>query len=276
MSIEFNAAAAELEGLQEEVALLNGIRSFTGGRVKEGSWSNILAKAIKLGVALPLKYTHSLSSLRNLYVWAVECQDTEMIRWSTLQIIQVLGRPVLERISNDLKASRNAPNLEKSPRQQFHEVYNRLTEEKVSALLTRLDVESFWHKQLRRFVHANQACSKLLRKNLMSTDLNPLSETLRTSLILEYGPERITQDRSLTPRAIVEEAKVSPYVVVPCLFDAFGIGTRRNWKVILESEFLYKGWFRKGVRVEPEVVEMLLKMYDAPENVIEDFVKKWK
>jgi hypothetical protein len=271
MSIEFNAAVAELEAVHEEHALLSGIRSFTSGQVKEGYRPDILAKAIKLGVALPLKYTHSFRSLRNLYVWAVESQDTEIIRWTTHHIIQVLGRTAMDGIAENLKATKKIPSLEKSPRQIFHEVYKKLNEEDVRVLRQRLDPDSFWYKQLGRFVHANQAGARLLGRDLHAMEHTSLGQTLSTAMKLEY--QRIPLG-DLSPRAIVEKAKISPYVIVPSLFDAFG-GVR-NWKTILESELLYKGMFRKEVVVEPEVVEMLLKLGSAADDVIEEFVKKWK
>ena len=256
----------QLEGLVKEYELIRGISDLVNGNVHLGTRPEIIAKAVRDGYTIPLKYTHSFQSLRSLYIWAVQNRDTEMIEWSTHQITSVLGAKSLVAIREASKKCGVSQRTTNVLRRDFLSLYQVARARDIDAFLHAMPEGSFWKRQLNRIAKANQRRCQMTGTDFPSTELLPLSTTL------EIAFQR--QEMGANPASLIDEAKVSGFVVAPALVNAHR--PRMNWNAILRNSCLTRGiaMFKKII-VPIEVLEKLLEASGAPESAIAELQKRF-
>ena len=265
MSQNIELQDVQLQGLLKEYELISGIADLVNGKILLGRSPELVAKAVRDGFAIPLKYTQSFQSLSAVYAWAVQNGDTEMIQWATNQIISVLGLKTMVEIREGVKKVGKAPRLQKTVRQDFVDVYAHMHGGELDMFIQQMP-DGFWKRQLNRMAKANQTRCQLTGASFPTCDLQPLSATLQVAFQ--------KQDFGAKPAEIIDQAKVSGFVVAPALVEAHR--ARMYWAGILRNPCLTKGiaMFKKTV-VPADVLEKLLQMSGAPESVLDEARKKF-
>lgn len=270
------AQARQLEAeraiLLKEKDILVDLVKIVNGEVQPGEKPEVITRAVRMGYPIPLKYTQSWSSLKAIYLWAIKAQDSEMIEWSTKQIISAYGPASILPLQEDARKINKSAQLDQTPREEFLRTYRTMNGGDLSAFIrkhSKSDTDSFWIKQLKRLNTTNQTRCSILGKPFATEPILPHSATIRASIELE---DTMTRDQAkLKPMKIISESNVAGYVTVPMLIDVHH--RFMNWEAIVNHPILAKK-FIVGRVVPDEVIVALLKYYRAPEAVWRQFCKQ--
>jgi hypothetical protein len=258
-----------LRELQDEAALRRDIRTITEGRLPIGEKPEVVAHAIRRLYPIPLKYTQSQMGLKALYNWAICHRDTQMIRWTTSQVIQVLGQRALDEFRKDVQGRQNIPDISTTARQDFLASYRTLRPRALNELIQRTP-DGFWRKQLDRIAKANATrVTELIGDGnyLDWPELLPFAETMKFAIRLDH--ERPGRG---VAAAIASKLSMSPYVIFPCLVEVHSPLMDRQ--MIHASPLLRSGLLKK-LAVPASVLITALKMKNAPENLIQELTAKY-
>jgi hypothetical protein len=266
---EVLALRAQLQELQDEVALRRDIKPIIEGKLPIGDKPGVVAHAIRKLYPIPLKYTQSHMGLKALYNWSICNRDTQMIRWTTNQVIQVLGMRALEQFRRDIQEKQSIPDISTTPRQDFLDSYRTLRPPGLDKLISQTP-DGFWLKQLKRIGNAN--CIRVTRligepNYLGWPELLPLYETMKLAVRLDHD-----RPGSGIASAIASELNLSPYVALPCLVEIHS--PLMDWQMIYASDLLRRGLFKK-LGVPGSVLVTALKLKNAPEALIQELAAKY-
>ncbi|KAH0785580.1 hypothetical protein GPJ56_010466 [Histomonas meleagridis] len=252
---EIIAAQCQFESLHEDVAVLRGLQGIFNGTTTPGLMPELVAKAVREGFSIPLKYTQSYASLRSLYEYAAKNKDTKLIQWTTNQIYQILGQQVLEKFQSELRQKQIMTVDSRSSRKRFISQYRNMNIFKLQRFQNSLPPDSFYRKALERFTKVNLIRAEITNQSSTNLPLDSFAETIRFA----FANNKQT--------SFINEMRVSPYVVVTCLVEA---NTKRmNWEAIMSSQYLRKGLVIKKLSLPPDVIEKLLVNANAPQTVID-------
>lgn len=269
-NIELNEARAKLAALQDNSRIYKGLNSLFDGQVIPGDKLKIefVAFAIRGNYSIPLKYTQSYASLRVLYQYAQEKNDTMLIQWTERQINQVLGPMVLITIRNELQGSKIIPVTTRSNRQEFLEKYRNMSLNDLYSFSLKEESATFWGKQLQRLHHVN-----LLREQVTGpspdSQIRPFSDLLKVSL---YNEASIKSGSEYHPDKIIKDSKVSPFVIIPSLIELHA--QHRNIQAIFLSPYLKNGLIFKKFAIPNDILEKLLKKNKFDESDYQPFMAK--
>ena len=258
--LEYIEAQCQLETLQKDASIFRGLQSILRGSMAPGARPELVAKAIRENLSIPLKYTQSYPSLSSLYRHAVEQKDTQLIQWTTNQIYQTLGSDVLARVQRELVKSGVVPPPGSTSRKMFISMYREMNITKLQRFKNTLDrrkdaEDTFWSKQIERIINANKKRAEL--SNQREDELGGikcLGETLRVCFLNEKEMN------------LPSQWNVSPYVTIACLIEAHT--KRMNWAAILRNNNFSKGVLIKRYNLPKETIIKLLKKAGAGESII--------
>ena len=78
ISPEIAQAQGQLAALKKEQKDLSDLKLIQIGHTKPGSRPDLLARAVRDFIPLPIKYTQSIESLRSLYKYSLDSKDTKL------------------------------------------------------------------------------------------------------------------------------------------------------------------------------------------------------
>ncbi|OHT10007.1 hypothetical protein TRFO_20919 [Tritrichomonas foetus] len=270
INLELNAARAQLQALQDNCTIYRGLQALLKGEIIPGDKGKIelVAKAVRENYSIPLKYTQSHASLKSLFEYAYEVSDTQLILWVERQISQVLSPSLVFYFRGQMRQTKRMPGFIQTNRQDFLSRYKTMNLKDLLRFSYKEDRDSFWGHQIIRFHKANMVRSKMEEpvpvENIVP---KPMAETLRVS----YLHEGVSRYKDYEPSKIVHEAKVSPYVYVPCLMECHA--PRMNWIAVFNNNTIRHGVIVKKYALPKEVLIKLFEKYKAPEDQVKAFLK---
>lgn len=242
---------------------LKKLHSLTDGIEPIGSHPELVAKAIREGIPIPLKYTHSYQGLQALFNLSLINQDTQLYVWTVEQIKLLLSPSVLEKFIKEKPAGTKLPVPEETPRRAFLKSLKKPTALALYSITTRCDKESYWGQQINRFLNANRQLWYLDPST--RNHFHSISDILQFSFVNE---NKIKRGTPLHPYVVINNYHVTPLVYIPSLIEA--LAPKEQWEAMINEEFFLKqGLVSKKCPIDRQLMESKLKYHHAPDYVLQ-------
>jgi len=250
---------------EKELRELRIIKELIEGKHKPGDYPEIVTRAIRDGIALPLKYTHSFEGLLSLFDHSLITHNMRLYDYVSNLIIKLFSRDLLMAFKNNRPKNTVLPNPPDNSRIVFLKTQSNMTFADLNSFMYRVDIPEFFAKQMNRIIDLNVVRAVFNNSDVNNNQLLPPIDTLRAS----FKNETLNIKRtSLLPKTIIEKFQFVPIIYVTALFDAYT--PTMNWKAILEHELLKKrkGLFKKFI-ISPSIIRQKLSEGNAPENIVD-------
>lgn len=262
-------AQATLEALKKENQDLKELRRFFSGTAKPGERPDLIARAIRQSIPLPLKYTQSNDSLKALFDYCMKTQDTKLYLWVCNQMRIVFGDALLKAFQDGRPRGTFLPTPTETARTQFIKKLKTMDYDAINTFRYRADIPEFYQKQMQRYIEMNDIRAQIRNEDPTKVPHKPLAETLRVSFFNEANLKRTSRTH---PHSLIQNAKINPIVYTSCLIEAHA--PRMNWSAVLQNEFFTKRkMLVKKLSIPTEIATAKLKSLSAPENVIDEVEK---
>lgn len=266
---QINLANAQKQELDKEVKDLRELKRFYIGKPLIGERPDLVARAIKFGIPIPLKYTHSYLGLQALYKYSVDTADPELFQWVSTQIVNQLSVSVRNQFRQE-----NASNpvfgmkLNKT-RLEFLANLKTMDVGKLNEFLVKDKLPPFVKFNIERIRNIN--CIR--RTNVQQTTQ---VKSMYGILVEQFQNEvRIRKDSPEHPKRLVSTYTISSQTYFPALVEALASGQR--WRSMIDHElFGEKKLMKLTTTVPLETALKLIESYQAPEIYLNEIQGKFK